>query len=288
LAPRLPPYDHGNKRIFGEASIVLSAEDKHTEFTMGIRLMLKEAQNVDKHFTIMPLDAGEEEPRLVEHTAVPLNHADLGANISFAPNVSFEKRKPWGKNRGELEESDYLDPEIYFSFVFSCDKDPEDILARIKQEWRKHGGNRLQLMKLQTHNPKGSVVLYHMHNGGHKGTLVAEGRRILEKARDEEDADTMGDEGFKWGTYPIPEFDLNLKVPNIPGQDSKRLGKLPWQMKNQRKALHVNCDARHVKHLQDLWQIAKDRKLVEPMWGSQVRPSNVIVTHRDEKDRTRT
>ncbi len=41
----------------------------------------------------------------------------------------------------------------------------------------------------------------------------------------------------------IPEFTLNLKVPTIPGQDTKRLDKMPWQMKNQRKALHITSDA---------------------------------------------
>ena len=287
IAPKLPPHDHLHKRIFGEASKVLSAEDKHSEFTMGIRNLMKEAQKVDKHFAIMPLDAGEEEPILVEPTSVPLNHTDLGANISFPPNVSFEKRKPWGKSREDLEEDDYLDPEVYFSFVFSCDKDPEDILDRIRQEWRKYGGNRLQVMALKTHNPKGSVVLYHMHNGGHVDSIVAEGRRILEKARDLEMEESMGDMEFKWGEMPIPQFTLNLRVPVIPGQDTKKLDKLPWQMKNQRKALHITSDAKHVKHLQTLMQIAKDRNLVEPMWGKQVRPSNVIVTKKEDKDRTR-
>lgn len=287
IAPKLPPYDHLHKRIFGEASKVLSAEDKHSEFTMGIRNLMKEAQKVDKHFAIVPLDAGEEEPILVEPTGVPLNHTDLGANISFPPNVSFEKRKPWGKSKEDLEEEDYVDPEVYFSFVFSCDKEPDDIFDRIRQEWRKYGGNRLQLMALKTHNPKGSVVLYHMHNGGHVDSIVAEGRRILEKARDLEMEESMGDKEFMWGEAPVPEFTLNLRVPIIPGLDTKRMDKLPWQMKNQRKALHVTSDAKHVKHLQALMQIAKDRNLVEPMWGKQVRPSNAIVTKREDKDRTR-
>ena len=287
IAPKVPPHNHLHQRIFGEASKVLSAEDKHTEFTMGIRNLMKEAQKVDKYFAIVPLDERAEEPTLVEPTEVPLNHTDLGANISFAPNVSFEKRKPWGKSKEDLEEEDYIDPEVYFSFVFSCDKDPEDILDRIRQEWRKYGGNRLQLMVLKTHNPKGAVVLYHMHNGGHVDSIVAEGRMILEKARDVEQAESMGDTSFKWGEVAVPEFTLTLRVPVIPGLDTKKMDKLPWQMKNQRKALHITSDAKHVKQLQALMQIAKDRNLVEQMWGKQVKPSNVIVTKKEDKDRTR-
>ena len=64
----------------------------------------------------------------------------------------------------------------------------------------------MQLMALKTHNPKGAVVMYHMHNGGHVDSIVDEGRRILEKARDLEMAGSMGDKEFKWGEAPIPEF----------------------------------------------------------------------------------
>ena len=70
-------------------------------------------------------------------------------------------------------------------------------------------------MTLETHNPKGSIVLYHMHNGGHEDTIVEERRGILEKARDLENEDAME---FKWGDIDIPPFSLVLMVPNIPGQ----------------------------------------------------------------------
>ncbi len=110
---------------------------------------------MDKHFLIMPLDEREEEPILTAPTEIPLNHTNLGANISFPPNVSFEKRKPWRKSKEELKEKDYLDPEVNFRFVFLCDKEPEEILGLIRQEWRKYGGNRMQLMALKTRNPKG-------------------------------------------------------------------------------------------------------------------------------------
>ncbi len=58
MMPKLPSYDHLIKRIFVEASKVLSAKDKYSEFTMGIFMLMNEAQKVDKHFVIMPLDVG--------------------------------------------------------------------------------------------------------------------------------------------------------------------------------------------------------------------------------------
>ncbi len=77
---------------------------------------------------IMPLDEREKEPILTSPSEIPLNHTDLGANISFPPNVSFEMRKPWGKSREDLQEEDYLPPEINFSYIFSCNKPPGEIL----------------------------------------------------------------------------------------------------------------------------------------------------------------
>ena len=70
---------------------------------------------------------------------------------------------------------------------------------------------------------------------------------------------------FKWIDLEVPQFPLVLRVPNIPGQDIKRMDKMPWQMKHQRKTLHATSDAKHVKQLQESIQVAKDRRLIEPM-----------------------
>jgi hypothetical protein len=140
-------------------------------------------------------------------------------------------------------------------------------------------------MSLRTHNLEGLIVLYHMHTTGHESTIVEEGRKSFEKARDLEASDTI--EEFKWKSQEIPDFLLVLKVPNIHGQTTKKLDKIPWQMKNQQKALHITSDAKHAKQIQNLIQVKKDRNLVEPIWGKQVCPNNVIVTKKDEKDRTK-
>ena len=57
-------------------------------------------------------------------------------------------------------------------------------------------------------------------------------------------------------------------------------------MKIMRKAVHMVCDRKQVTKLQDLIAIAKDRKLVAPIWGRQVRPSNAIVKGKGEDNNT--
>ena len=280
-----PPHDHKYKREYVEGSAILSNEDdRHTELTMKLRGLLKEGQKVDPHLIIMPLKEGKTSPVITTPNEVPINQTDLGSNVNVDSKAVFEKRRPWGKD-SDLPEEDWPDPEIWFSFVISSDEPPEDILERIRHEWKKSGGNRLGIKELKTHHPEGSIVLYHMYNQGNEESIVAEGKRILEKAKEEEGNNAMG-EDFKWAFVDIPEFTLALRVPNIPGQDTSKMNKMTWQMKMMRKAFHMVCDRKQVAQLQDLMAIAKDRNLIAPIWGKQVKPSNAIVKGKGKEKKT--
>ena len=74
---------------------------------------------------------------------------------------------------------------------------------------------------------------------------MAEGRRILEKAREAAENDAM-EKDFRWSSAAIPEFTLALRVPNIPGQDTSKMNKKTWQMKIIRKAFHMVCNRKQV------------------------------------------
>ena len=50
------PYDHKNRRKVIEASIVLSGVDKYMEFTMGVQLLFRKLQVVDKHIVLEPVN----------------------------------------------------------------------------------------------------------------------------------------------------------------------------------------------------------------------------------------
>ena len=74
--------------------------------------------------------------------------------------------KPWGENNTKADgtEADPQDPEVHFVFCFCCDKDTDTILQRVRPEWRRQGGNRLELKELGCYNTETALVLYFMHN----------------------------------------------------------------------------------------------------------------------------
>ena len=227
-----------------EGSAIISHEgDRHTELTIKLRGLLKEGQKVDPNLVIMPLKEGKASPVITTSNKFPLNQTDLGCNVNVDAKAVFEKRRPLGKD-SDLPEEDRPDPEIWFSCVIFSDEPPEEILERICHEWKKCGGNRLGIKELKTHHPEGSIMLYHMYNQGNEESIVAEGKKILEKAREATENDAM-EEDFRWSSVAIPEFTLALRVPNISGQDTSKMNKMTWQMKIMRKAFHMVCDRGH-------------------------------------------
>ena len=87
-------------------------------------------------------------------------------------------------------------------------------------------------------------------------------------------------ENFQWVGRSLPAFSFSRKVPSIPGQDTQKMQKMPWKMKDFRKALHIVCGKDHVLHIQALMEVAKRRKIVAQMWVPEVHLSNVIVTRK--------
>ena len=94
--------------------------------------------------------AGNKKGRWEKSSEIPFNFNDLGAAIKVAGNSRFEKVRPWGKNTKNIDgtEAALIDPEVYFDFAFSCDQDPETILNAFHIEWRRQGGNRLDMKLL--------------------------------------------------------------------------------------------------------------------------------------------
>jgi hypothetical protein len=123
-------------------------------------------------------------------------------------------------------------------------------------------------------------VLYLLHNKGTESTLNAEAILIMSRTRDQEAADSM--DNFQWAGRSLPAFVFSRKVPSITGQDTQKMQKMPWKMKDFRKALHIICMKDHVLHIQALMEVAKRRKIVAQMWGPEVHPSNVIVTRKQD------
>ena len=215
---------------------------------------------------------------------VPFNFTEMGENILIPDNAKFEQVKPWGKNATKADgtDADPQDPEVYFTFCFCCDKDPETILQRVRPEWRRQGGNRLELKELGCFNTETALVLYFMHNECNEQSTVRELSRILERARNEE---KEHDKEFSFANNDIPLMSTRILMPKVPGQDTSMYDDWHWRDSNKRKAIHIECVEEDVNHLQTLVEIAKRRNLIAAMWGKQVKLSNVVKTKKKGKRR---
>ena len=88
------------------------------------------------------------------------------AAIKVAGNARFEKLKLWGNKAKNTygTEAALIYPEVYFDFAFLCDQDPETIINAIRIEWRRQGGNRLDVKLLDCFDMQTVLVVYMMHN----------------------------------------------------------------------------------------------------------------------------
>ena len=141
----------------------------------------------------------------------------MGENIQIPENAKFEQVNPWGKNATKTDGTKAApqDPEVCFTFCSSCDKDPESILQRVRPEWRRQGGNRLELKELGCYNTETALVLYFLHNECNEQSIVYELTKILDQVRKEE---KKQDKDFDFADNGIPLMSTRILMPKVPGQ----------------------------------------------------------------------
>ena len=56
-------------------------------------------------------------------------------------------------------DAELIDPEVYFTFCFSCAKDPDDLLADIRIKCRRQGFNLLEMKPLDYFDTKTIIIV---------------------------------------------------------------------------------------------------------------------------------
>ena len=270
-------HNHKFKREHVTASKLLTKDDKYLELALSCRAFMAEAKKVDETFVLEPIDPKNVEGRVERPAQLPINYTDLTSTIKVSENAKFEKSKPWGNKKKwkAVDEDGLEDPEVYFAFAFSCDVDPDDLIERVIHEWRRQGGNRLELSELECFESETAIVIYNLLHDGSTSTLLKEARRFLNEAKKAEEEEAI-DGQFQFAGKAVPAMTMRLGVPKIPGLDTSQFNEWDWRDANKRKALHFECAKADVAHVQELVRIAKARNLVELYWGNNVRLSNVI------------
>ena len=282
-------YEHPD--VYFSAGLLLTEDDKYTEYTTKLRDLFTEMRVVDKKVRWEPKDPEDLSARVERAEDISTNITVLGATVVAADNAVFEKVRNKGYKKPEkgqdaplqLDDGDgpeggqqpWKDPVVWFTFKVATDKDPEELARRTRDQWSRIGGRKLELKAIESFEEESAVVLYRVLVDQDQDTLVDELDRMMTAARDtaaEEDA------MFEYALMDVPEISLRPYVPKIPGLDPRKYKDWDWRKQNLRKALHVVCARKDVQQVQTLIRCAKEFKVVERAWGKNVALSDVIVT----------
>ena len=129
------------------------------------------------------------------------------------------------KRHYDLDEDGLEDPEVYFTYGVSCDVEPEEIVEMVRQEWRRRGGNKLEVSELRCLETAPAMVLFNISNEGNLHVIRAEALRLMKQAAKHEKDTEMaldGSDADAGGEVLVPDISLQIQVPKIPGQDTSQ------------------------------------------------------------------
>ncbi len=272
-----------HKRVILEASIKLSDDNPFAEFIARLQDLLKNGQLVDPNFSFSPIKVNGKDNLVHDPATVPTNMTLLGAyiNISRSFRNPFEKQKVVSKSSGSnKKKEEFNDPIVYFSLAAAMDENPEELISRIQLEWSKKGGIKLEVKGLQSLESETILMLFNVYTLTPQKILLDELKMILTEAQTM--AQLIDRDEFRWDRdnlpehSSIPDIDFRSLIPRLPGQDVSHLGKLSWQVQNNKKVLHVECDKHFSSDMKRLTQFTKEYGLVKRYWGRHAHISEIL------------
>lgn len=119
----------------------------------------------------------------------------LGQN-AFKMN---KPRKTQKNNNNENEDEGLIMPEIYFTLAFSCDKDPDWVLERVRGEWAKIGGKKLYIKEIASFSTRMVVTFFHLWIDKTFSTILEKAKLIYQEAKEfAEREDKENSSQFVW------------------------------------------------------------------------------------------
>ncbi len=254
-----------NPHTFVEGAIKLTLEDKPKELILSFKLILKNGQYLDSNFGLTPPKKvkGTKSKVILKEDDVPTNFTHLGQYMGTSGRQIFEPKKMWKENNkakphrvdAAAENKNTKEyPIVYFTFAFATDLDPRNLIDGIRNEWETHDGGKLMVKDLQSHKSKVAFVLYFVCTGTPHNYILRTLCSILQEAAELQLEGTMITEvdGEEHPITIIPEISIKDQVPSLKGVDTKDFDKLPWHVKENRKALQVDAKSDDIQELKDL------------------------------------
>ena len=138
-------------------------------------------------------------------------------------------------------------------------------------EWEANGGGKLQVKDLQSQESKVVMALYFVYMGTPYHIILRTLNSIIRDAtsiREHERMELEDNEEYHKAP-PIPGISIRLQVPRLKGMDTSSYDKLPYHVRENRKALHIKTDPEDKAYLKDLIQFAKKRNVQALFLGKQ-------------------
>ena len=162
---------------------------------------------------------------------------------------------------------------MYFTVAIATNIPPRTLINGIRTEWEANGGGKLQVKDLQSQESKVVMALYFVYTGTPYHNILKTLNSILRNATSINDHERMELEDDKeYKAPPIPGISIRLQVPCLKEMDTSSYDKLPYHVRENRKALHIETDSEDEAYLKDLIQFAKECNVLALFLRSQHSP----------------
>ncbi len=132
---------------------------------------------------------------------------------------------------------------MYFTIAISTDIPPPNLINGIRMEWEANGGGKLQVKDLQSQESKVVMALYFVYTGMPYHIILKTLNSILRDATSIKEQERMAlEDDEEYNAPPIPGISIHLQVPPLKGVDTSGYDKLPYHVRENRKALHIETD----------------------------------------------
>jgi len=147
-------------------------------------------------------------------------------------------------------------------------------------EWEANGGGKLQVKDLQSQESKVVIALYFVNPGTPYHIILRTLNSIIRDATSIKEHERMeledNEEYHK--APPIPGILIRLQVPRLKGMNTSSYNKLPYHVRENRKALHIKTDLEDEAYLKDFIQFTKELNVLALFLGKRARISEVMDT----------
>ncbi len=249
---------------------------------MAIKLLLKNVKYLDPHFGLAPLKTipGKQSKIIFSEDDIPSNFTHLGQYAFTSGNRFFEKKKNWNDDKGKQPHQDsgpkeLKDPIVYFTIAIATDIFPCTLIDGIWTKWETHEGGKLQVKDLQSHESKVMFVLYFVFTNMPFHIIKKTLNDILREATEMLFLQRMLPDS-KSVLPASPEISIRAQVPRLKGVDTSNFDKLPYHVRENRKAIHIKAKPEDEKELKDLFQFAKEQNIVSLCLGKRAHISEVM------------